>query len=51
MQGDDIAVPSVFVVSTAKRIVFSDVGESVVDRVGPARMVEEARKAKGSRSG
>lgn len=46
MDGDEIAVPSVFIVNTRRQIVFEYVGESVVDRPGVGRLLEEAKKAK-----
>lgn len=44
MQGDEIAVPSVFVVSREKKITFQHVGESVVDRPGVGGLLEEVDK-------
>lgn len=46
MQGDEIAVPSVFIVSREKKIVFQHVGESVVDRPSVSRLLEEVDKLK-----
>ncbi len=46
MQGDEIAVPSVFVVSKDRRIVFTKVGESVVDRPSVSTLLAEIDKLK-----
>ena len=46
MQGDEIAVPSVFVVSKDRRIVFTKVGESVLDRPSVATLLAEIDKLK-----
>lgn len=45
MKGRDIAVPSVFIVDRAGRIVFSKIGENVIDRPTPAALAERATAA------
>ncbi|MBK6520627.1 MAG: redoxin domain-containing protein [Polyangiaceae bacterium] len=47
MQGDEIAVPAVFVVNTAKRITYQHVGESVMDRPSASTLLDMAKAAKG----
>jgi peroxiredoxin len=42
MDGDDIAVPSVFIVGTDMKVKFAYVGESVTDRPSPDRILELA---------
>jgi peroxiredoxin len=42
MDGDDIAVPSVFIVGTDMKVKFSYVGESVTDRPSADRILEIA---------
>ena len=46
MQGDEIAVPAVFVVSREKKITFQHVGESVTDRPGVSGILAEVDKLK-----
>lgn len=46
MQGDEIAVPSVFIVNGSKRIVFRQVGESIVDRPSASSLLDELDKLK-----
>lgn len=46
MQGDEIAVPAVFVVSREKKITFQHVGESVMDRPSVSSILAEVDKAK-----
>jgi peroxiredoxin len=46
MQGDEIAVPAVFVISREKKITFQHVGESVVDRPGVGGLLDELDKLK-----
>ncbi len=46
MQGDEIAVPSVFIISREKKISFQHVGESVVDRPGVSGILDEVDKLK-----
>ncbi|NUP09405.1 MAG: redoxin domain-containing protein [Polyangiaceae bacterium] len=46
MQGEEIAVPAVFVVNAQKKIVYTHVGESVMDRPSVETILEEAKKAK-----
>lgn len=46
MEGEEIAVPAVFVISKDKRIRFKHVGESVVDRPSVDEIVEQIDKAK-----
>ncbi len=44
MDGDDIAVPSVFVIGKDKKVKFAYVGESVTDRPSPDTILEAATK-------
>ncbi|MBL9023924.1 MAG: peroxiredoxin family protein [Myxococcales bacterium] len=46
MDGEEIAVPSVFVISKDKRIRFKQVGESVVDRPSVGDILDEVDKAR-----
>lgn len=46
MQGDEIAVPAVFVISREKKITFQHVGESVTDRPSVGSILEELDKLK-----
>jgi hypothetical protein len=46
MEGEDIAVPAVFVISRDKRILFERVGETAADRVGVGTLLEEVDKAR-----
>ena len=48
MDGDEIAVPSVFVVGRDKKVHFAYVGESVTDRPSVDTLLEKAEAAKGS---
>lgn len=41
MDGNDIAVPSTFIVSKEKRIVFEKVGESIIDRASVSDLLEQ----------
>jgi len=44
MEGEEIAVPAVFVVTRDKRIAFKHVGESVVDRPSVGDILDEVDK-------
>lgn len=44
MQGDEIAVPSVFIISREKKILYQHVGEVVTDRPSVAGILEEIDK-------
>jgi peroxiredoxin len=46
MNGDEIAVPSMFIVSREKKIVWTYVGESVIDRPGVGTLTDELDKLK-----
>lgn len=46
MDGEDIAVPSVFIVGTDGHIRFRYIGESVTDRPSPADLLAEVEKIK-----
>lgn len=48
MDGDEIAVPSVFIVGQDKKIRFAYVGESITDRPSVDTLLEKAEAAKGS---
>ena len=41
MEGSEIAVPAVFIVSRDKRIVFKHVGESIVDRPSAESLLDK----------
>jgi peroxiredoxin len=45
MRGRDIAVPSVFIVDREGRVVFSKIGENVVDRPTTEQLLERATAA------
>lgn len=47
MDGQDIAVPSVFIVGTDGLIHYRYIGESVTDRPGPSTLIEAIQKIKG----
>jgi hypothetical protein len=44
MEGEEIAVPAVFIVDQQKRIRFEHVGESVVDRPSAGDLLDEVDK-------
>lgn len=44
MEGDEIAVPAVFIVSRDLRIVYRHVGESIVDRPSAESLLDELDK-------
>ena len=48
MDGEEIAVPAVFVIAKDKRVHFKQVGESVVDRPSVGDILEQVDAAKGS---
>jgi peroxiredoxin len=50
MDGDEIAVPSVFVIDKNMRIRFKYVGESISDRPSVSEIIAEAEKVKGTQS-
>lgn len=45
MKGQDIAVPSVFVVRRGRTIAWKKVGEDMADRASASDVLEQARKA------
>lgn len=47
MKGDEIAVPSVFLVDKTKTIVFEHVGETVTDRPSAGELLERASELVG----
>lgn len=46
MEGQDIAVPSVFIVGTDGHVHYRHIGESVTDRPSPSELLEAAEKIK-----
>jgi peroxiredoxin len=46
MEGEEIAVPAVFVIDKSKRIRFKHVGESVVDRPSVSDILDEVDRIK-----
>lgn len=48
MDGQDIAVPSVFIVGKDGRIHYRYIGESVTDRPSPSDLIEAIKKIEGS---
>lgn len=46
MNGEDISVPSVFIVNTKKQIVFREVSESIMSRPSADSILEAAEAAK-----
>lgn len=48
MDGEDIAVPSVFIVGKDGRIHYRYIGESITDRPSPADLIEAIKKIEGS---
>ncbi len=46
MDGDEIAVPSVFVIGQDKKVHFAYVGESITDRPSADTLLEKAEAAK-----
>lgn len=46
MEGEEIAVPAIFIVTKDKRIRFKHVGESVVDRPSVGDILDEVDKLK-----
>ena len=48
MDGQDIAVPSVFIVGKDGRIHFRYIGESISDRPSPSDLIEAIKKIEGS---
>ena len=48
MEGQDIAVPAVFVVTREHAIVFRQVGENMTDRASPAEILARVRAARAS---
>ena len=49
MEGRDIAIPAVFVISPEGHIQWKQVGETMMDRADPAVMLERAVAARGDR--
>ena len=45
MEGQDIAVPAVFVVKKDRAIVWKQVGENMTDRASPADILAKVRAA------
>ena len=48
MEGRDIAVPAVFIVSQDRAILWQQVGENMTDRASPAEIVRAVRAAASS---
>ena len=46
MEGEEIAVPAVFIIDQSKHIRFEHVGESVVDRPSAGDLLDEVDKLK-----
>ena len=49
MKGDDIAVPSIFIVGRDRRIHYRHVGESIMDRPSPYTILDAIDRMRGAR--
>jgi peroxiredoxin len=48
MEGQDIAVPSVFIIGKDGRIHYRHIGESVSDRPSPSDIIDAIKKIEGT---
>jgi peroxiredoxin len=50
MKGDDIAVPSIFIVGRDRRIHYRHIGETILDRPTPDTILDAIDRMRGARS-